>query len=323
LALNSILLLGLFVALLLLFNPAFVSQSYANMGAMGGSSPKHDDDKKGGGDSSSKHDDSKKSGGGDSSPKHKKGGNDNNGGFSSPATTDNTPTQQMCLDGLAPLTASAICGSSQTPTDNIPSSPTDDLVIAGNPPAGVNCVALNECLAPPSTSTTSTPPSTSTTSTPPSTQAAALAARNAALEKENAALKSKYLQAETDSKRLKNAAVAGGLGAVAAGGAQAAGEALAAQAAARAAEAAALKGSIAAYRAAFSAGTYLSAEGAAAAGAGAAAEGAGAAGAAALGTSLIIPVAILGGITAAALCYWYCDFGVTTPEIPEGSTPRG
>jgi hypothetical protein len=213
--LNSILLLGLFVASLLLFNPDFVSHdSYANTGAMGGgSSPKHDDDKKGndgspkksgGGSSSSKHDDDKKSGGGSSSSKHdddkkgndgspkksgggssskhKKGDNDNNSGFSLPATTDNTSTQQTCLDGLAPITTSGICASSQTPTDNIPwsqrpSSPTADLVTTGRsklkpqfaPPAGVNCVASDECLEPPSTSTTSTPPSTSTTSTPPST----------------------------------------------------------------------------------------------------------------------------------------------------------
>jgi DDE domain len=91
----------------------------------------------GGGDSSPKHDDNKKSGGGDK-----------NDGFPSPATTDDTSIQQTCLDGLAPLTASAICGSSQTPTDNIPSSPTGDLVIAGNPPAGVNCVSPDECLTP-------------------------------------------------------------------------------------------------------------------------------------------------------------------------------
>jgi hypothetical protein len=61
-------------------------------------------------------------------------------------TASATPTQQTCLYGLAPITSNGICASSQTPTDNIPSSPTADLVTAGKsklkpqftPPAVVN-----------------------------------------------------------------------------------------------------------------------------------------------------------------------------------------
>jgi hypothetical protein len=302
----SILLLGLFVALLLLFNPSFVShESYANTGAMGGSK------------SSSSKTHQKDDNDGNNTPKqlskthqkddnnHGSGGNDNNDGFPSPATTDDTSTQQTCLGGLAPLTASAICGSSQTPTDNIPSSPTGDLVTAGNPPAGVNCVASDECVEPP------------TTSTSPTTSTPATHSQKVQGEDDEDYYKRKYLeaisQAQADKERLKNAAVAGGVGAGIAGTAAAAGAAElagAAKLAALEASIATSEGSIAAYYAAFEAGAYLAPEAAAAAGAAAGAgatEAAGAAaGAAVLGSSLILPVAILGGIAAAALCYWYC-----------------